>query len=105
MLFPTAQIIYTVPGTIKSPNLANRRLAILEQGSVSSLSAMSVCRCWLHVGSSTLAQSAALIKGKATRHSCKITRTSLGDGLIKIQMNGHQWEVGTQINKHSYEIN
>ena len=38
-------------------------------------------RCCPHAGSTTWAQSAVLMRGRATRHSCRMMSTSLGEGL------------------------
>ena len=36
---------------------------------------------WPQAGSSTLSQSSAVMRGSATRHSCRMMSTSLGEGL------------------------
>lgn len=81
------QTIY-IPGTRKSPSLANRRLTILAAGSDidSALFQCEECMCCPQDGSSTYSQSSVLINGRATLHNWRIIRTNFGDGLKNMEL-------------------
>ena len=71
------------PGTSRSPSLASRREMMRAGGSDTGWAELqwAAYRCCPHAGSTTWAQSVVLMRGRATRHSCRMMRTSLGEGL------------------------